>query len=77
LVGSSGAPIVAAVRQTVEGTNGRFTDRCLSENELEQYGCESQVLCGPNMTDCAPYPTGQVISGVYECTTPCFDGACD
>jgi hypothetical protein len=77
LIGFAQPPRLTAVRDTYEGSNGTFTDRCLSENELEQYACGYQTLCGPDMMDCAPYPTGQVISSVHECTAPCLDGACD
>lgn len=77
LYGYNHPPTPTAVRETYEGSNGTFTDRCLSETELEQYVCAFQTICGAGMMDCAPFPTGQVISGVYECMTPCVDGACD
>lgn len=44
------------------GTNGTFTDECDANGMLKEYYCDDKTICGPGMTDCAPYPTGEVIS---------------
>jgi hypothetical protein len=66
----------ADVRETTTGTNGTFTDECDAEGKLVEYYCEYQLLCGTDMMDCAPYPTGQAISRTTTCMFVCGGGAC-
>ena len=63
-------------RETTTGTNGTFTDECDAEGKLTEYYCAYETRCDPNMTECAPYPTGQVISRTTECMFVCGGGAC-
>jgi hypothetical protein len=63
------------VRQTIEGTNGTFSDECEANGDLVEYTCEMRELCEFE-GGCAPFPTGRVISRVFECAGACEDGAC-
>jgi hypothetical protein len=64
------------LRETMTGSNGTFTDECDATGKLVEYYCDYQMLCGAMMTDCAPYPTGLVISRTTECRFRCGGGAC-
>jgi hypothetical protein len=64
------------LRETTTGTNGTFTDECDANGMLKEYYCEYQTICGPGMTDCAPYPTGKVISRTTACMFLCGGGGC-
>lgn len=64
------------LRETTTGTNGTFTDECDANGMLKEYYCEYKTVCGPGMTDCAPYPTGEVISRTTACMFLCRGGGC-
>jgi hypothetical protein len=64
------------LRETTTGTNGTFTDECDASGMLKEYYCEYKTICGPGMTECAPYPTGNVISRTTACMFRCSGGGC-
>jgi hypothetical protein len=64
------------LRETTTGTNGTFTDECDANGMLTEYYCEYKTIGGPGMTDCAPYPTGKVISRMTACMFLCGGGGC-
>lgn len=64
------------LRETTTGTNGTFTDECDANGMLKEYYCEYKTICDPGMTECAPYPTGQVISRTTACMFQCRGGGC-
>jgi hypothetical protein len=64
------------LRETTTGTNGTFTDECDANGMLKEYYCDYKTICGPGMTDCAPYPTGEVISRTTACMFRCSGGGC-
>jgi len=64
------------LRETTTGTNGTFTDECDANGMLKEYYCDYKTICDPGMTDCAPYPTGEVISRTTACMFRCSGGGC-
>jgi hypothetical protein len=68
------------VKETVEGTNGTFTDECV-DGFLVEMGCGLQRDCNTRYNpdpfrDCTYFETGIVVSTSFACHGGCVDGVC-
>ncbi len=64
------------VRESVEGTNGMFVEACDASGDLITYNCQMTTCSTGSTVDCAPFPTGEVISGTLACQGQCENGTC-
>ena len=75
---TSSDPGNPAVKDTLSGTNGVFTDSCDSQGNLVDYSCETRTVCGPGPNpDCSMFDTGRVVPESIDCSGHCMNGECD
>lgn len=70
---ASGPGVSIAVRETIHGDNGSFTDVCVSCDALLHFSCEESEDCD-DQGFCEPSVTGSVAQEIIAC--PCADGRC-